>query len=103
MTSAAQTVLDELQRRGVRVERRGDKVHMSAAAPPPRDLVERVARHKREILGLLPDSSARPVVHFRPPGGPDDAWATLLGWPGETREALVAYLHERFPGAVVRP
>lgn len=39
----------------------------------------------------------RPVVHFRLPEHPPGAWATVIGKPGQSRDALVADLRRRWP------
>lgn len=51
-----------------------------------------------------PQKSAqhRPVLHFRLPGDPPNAWATAIGERGETRDTLAADLRGRWPGVEVR-
>lgn len=101
--SAAHDLLRELAEHHVRIERRGDKLKLRAPAAPPAELLERLRQHRPEVLCLLPDPNRRPVVQFRFPDTPPNAWAVALGLPGESVESLVAGLKQRWPGVEVRP
>lgn len=96
-------LLRDLDRHRVTVTRDGGRVLLKAQAGDlPAELVARARTLKADLLRVIPDASALPVVHFRPAGAAGNAWATMLGWPGESREALVEYLVERWPDAEVR-
>ena len=104
MSSQAVSILAELRQHQVEVERHGDRIRMKAASPPPADLIARVSTCKAALLALLPDAErpTRAVVHFRLPDHPANAFAALLGRPGESREAVLTSLLKRWPEAQVR-
>src|ERR1700722_16453022 len=54
--NAAQA-LERAQDAGVNVKIRGDRLLLTAAAPPPAPVLDLLARHKAEILKLLRPSS----------------------------------------------
>lgn len=96
-------LLAEVSRAGIHLTRRGDKLHVSA----PRGTVtpalrERLTQAKPELLRLLPDPNARPVLHFRLPGYGIRAWATAMGRPGESMDSLRADLVDRWPDVEVK-
>lgn len=91
-------LLAELKHLGVHVTRLGDQIKLRAATPPPADVLARLREHKAELLNLLPDAQARPVVRFRVT---TEAWATALGPPGLSVDALVADLRDRWPNVEV--
>lgn len=97
--SAAADILRELDRAGIRAERRGDRIRLRPV--PPSSLLERARAHKAELLAALPDASARPVLHFRLADHTPNAWATAIGRPGETIDDLRAGLLERFGDRLV--
>lgn len=99
----AHPLLMELQLHRVQLERHGDRIRMQAPEPPPADLIAKLRANKAAILPLLPDKDARPVVNFRLPDHPPNAWATAVGRPGETVAALVTDLRERWPDAEIGP
>lgn len=88
--SVAIDILAELRRHHVDVKPDGDSLRMRAPAAPPPALVEKVRRHKRDLLALLakpapgPEAAhVRPMAQFRvtPPilgqpasGGPARVW-----------------------------
>lgn len=96
MTAAR--LLATLQAAGVQLCRRGGRLTYAA---PARVLtpavVQELRRNKAALLALLPDDLQRPVVMFRLPCHPPGAWATAIGRPGQTRDALEKGLRERWP------
>ncbi len=101
MTSTAEALIESLARRGVRLSRRGDRLHVEA----PRGAVtaalrETLLARKPELLVALTAGEAsaprRAVLHFRLRGHSPNAWATALGRPGEPLERLLAELGTRF-------
>ena len=102
----AATLLRDLTDRGVRLTRDGDSLRVRA----PRgtitdDLREALLEHKPAILDLLAAAkiaaTRRPVLHFRTSTFPANAWATLIGRPGESLDALRADLRERFGAGLI--
>lgn len=109
MSASAETLVYELRGQGVRLWRNGD--HLRVEAPRKGMLtpgvVELLKQHKAEVLALLPGVSTakaidRPVVHFRLPCTAPRAWATAIGIPGGSVEALITDLRERWPDVEVR-
>lgn len=98
---SAETLLRELTDRGVRVTRDGQRLRVRA----PRgilteDVREALIEHKPAILELLAiaklRADRRPVLHFRTSGSPENAWATVIGRPGESVDELRTDLQARF-------
>ena len=102
--TVAHDLLDELRQHHVHIERHGDRLQMRAPARPPADLLARLKAHKPALLAALPDVDAdtRHVLHFRLPEHPANAWASLVGRPGESRDAVLVSLLQRWPDAEVR-
>lgn len=101
---ASHPVLDELWDHRIVVERHGDKLKMRGPSAPPADLLAKLREAKPELLALLPDADApRAVVHFRRPSDPADAWATMIGRPGDSREGMVTELLARWTDVEVKP
>jgi len=103
---SAETLLRELTDRGACLTREGPCLRVRA----PRgiltqDVREALAVHKPAILELLAlarlQANRRPVLHFRVSGSPANAWATIIGRPGESIEALRDDLRSKFGPALV--
>lgn len=95
---SAVDLLATLKAAGVQLYRRGGRLTYAA---PARVLtpavVQELRRNKVALLALLPDDLQRPVVMFRLPCHPAGTWATAIGRPGQTRQALEDGLRERWP------
>lgn len=103
---SAETLLRELTDRGASLTREGPCLRVRA----PRgiltqDVREALAVHKPAILELLSlarlQANRRPVLHFRVSGSPANAWATIIGRPGESVSAMRAELRSRFGGELM--
>jgi hypothetical protein len=104
MSAPVEHLMDELEARGVRLSRAGDRLRVEgpvgAVTPTLRAaLVER----KAELLNLIPEPNSRPVVHFRLPGHPSNAWATMVGRPGEHMAVVIDELRQRWPFVELAP
>jgi hypothetical protein len=100
MSAAPDVLIRELAARGIRLSRRGDKLHVAAPRSVVTDELRRVltANKPRLMLALActtPSVAQRAVVHFRISGDAPNAWATCLGAPGETVESVVNDLEAR--------
>ncbi|SFN53843.1 hypothetical protein [Dokdonella immobilis] len=90
--NAVDSLLADLQQHHVRIERRGDRIHMRAPRRPPDDLRARVRELKPALLAVLPDARVvRTVVKYRLRGGCPRSWCTAIGT--RTREEVIEELH----------
>lgn len=101
MNGSLADLFADMERHAVTAERHGDRLRLRAPQRPPDELLAVLRASKAALLAALPDADARPVVHFRLPGHPADAWATYLGLAGQSAEAVTVSLRERWPDAVV--
>lgn len=101
---SAAEILDHLKQHGVRIERHGTRLRLSARTAPPADLLRRLQAAKPDVLAVLPDVDAptpRAVVRFQLPGCPANTWATAIG--GKSRAEIVAEILRKWPDAEVLP
>jgi len=107
MSASSEVLIRDLREQGIRLSRKGDKLHV--VAPPGKltpELKEALLARKPELLALLSSTSAstlRPMVNFRLPCTKPNSWATAIGVPGESIESLVADLRWRWPDVEVKP
>ena len=96
MSAALESILDELRRHQVEVQRFGDRLKVRAPVRPPDEVLERARQHKAELLAVLPDLAApsptvsRAILRFKTQSMP--RWGIALG---ETREQVIADLKLR--------
>jgi len=91
MTLVVTAILDELRARGAVAYRRGGDVRMRPARAITPELLERVKRHKAELLPLLPD--APPATHGRataPAESCANPWIVSAGGNGNLRLVIAA-------------
>jgi hypothetical protein len=94
----ARALLRELSDAGIEVRRDGN--HLRVRAPKGTltpTLLDRLRQEKPLLLAALA-SPTRAIVRFRIRG--DAGWATALGAPGETVDAVIADLRARHGTAI---
>ena len=101
--TAAVEVLQECDRLGVTLRRRGDKLVYAPVCRVTAELLDRLKASKPALMAVLADEGKREVVHFRLPSHPSGSWATCLGQPGQARAMVVADLKRRWPDVEVQP
>ncbi|MBN8480409.1 MAG: hypothetical protein J0L88_02335 [Xanthomonadales bacterium] len=101
MNAAVDSLLADLERHRVMIQRRGDRLTMRAPVPPPADLLARVREAKPALLSALPDAGVvtRTVVRFRLAGGHPGSWCAAIGT--KPRNEIIADLRAIHGDALV--
>ena len=73
--SAVSDVLELARQHGVKVEARGEELHLSAPAKPPQDVLDALKLHKPKIMAALAAASFETPQEWR------DGVSKLLGTP----------------------
>jgi hypothetical protein len=97
----AATILHDLTQRGAKLIREGDTLRVRAPRGTITDaLCAQLREYKPQILAMLAEPLRRPVLHFRLASS-GNAWATIIGRVGESRDQLEADLRRRFSAQLV--
>ena len=81
----ATELLADLDRRGVRLEARGDRLRYAPRSALTPELVERLRSHKTELLAVLSDAGAGSSQFPAPVDDLADDWAVGIPWPVQSR------------------
>ena len=101
----AATLINELTKKGVRLSRNGERLHVEARrGTVTMDMRDRLIAHKWELLALVDrarhlEAPQRSVLHFRLATFATNAWATVIGFGGV--DALANQLSQRFGDSLV--